>query len=305
MQQPDCLAAVAAFHRLFQAPILRVPTIPSADRCALRVNLIREELNELADAIKENDLVEVADALADIQYVLSGAVLEFGLGATFKSLFDEVQRSNMSKACATAEEAEATRAHYKAKQGVDSFVEQLSGSQFLVFRAGDKKVLKSVNYSPVNFAPILASAEEAAASGAAAALPMPDTLNAVASFHRLFKAPILPTPQIPDANRCALRVSLITEELQELEDAIKEKDLTEIADALADIQYVLSGAVLEFGMGNIFKDLFDEVQRSNMSKACATAEEAEATRKHYRETYNPPTDSTFEEVRPLAICQAA
>ena len=296
MQQPDCLAAVAEFHRLFQAPILRVPTIPSADRCALRVNLIREELNELADAIKENDLVEVADALADIQYVLSGAVLEFGFGATFELLFNEVQRSNMSKACANPHEAEATRAHYKAKQGVDSFVEQLSESQFLVFRAGDKKVLKSVNYSPANLPPILSCAGEVAAGGAATVLPMPNTLNAVAAFHRLFKAPILPTPQIPAADRCALRVSLITEELQELEDAIKEKDLIEIADALADIQYVLSGAVLEFGMGDQFEALFDEVHRSNMSKACATADEAEATRQHYRENYNPPTESTIEEV---------
>ena len=69
--------------------------------------------------------------------------------------------------------------------------------------------------------------------------------------------------------------------------------------ALQRTRYALSRAVLEFGMGALFKPLFDEVQRSNMSKACATAEEAEATRTHYRETYNPPTDSTFEEVRAL------
>ncbi len=71
MQQPDCLTAVAAFHRLFQCPVLRTPAIPAPDRCALRVNLIREELNELSDAIKANDLIEVADALADIQCVFA------------------------------------------------------------------------------------------------------------------------------------------------------------------------------------------------------------------------------------------
>ena len=54
----------------------------------LRVNLLREELKELEAAIADNDLVEVADALADLQYVLSGAVLEFGLGAKFRTLFD-------------------------------------------------------------------------------------------------------------------------------------------------------------------------------------------------------------------------
>ena len=69
------------------------PAIPSVDRCQLRVSLLEEEVQELADAIKDNDLVEVADALADIQYVLSGAVHEFGMGHIFQTLFDEVQRS--------------------------------------------------------------------------------------------------------------------------------------------------------------------------------------------------------------------
>ena len=62
----------------------------------------------MKEAIEQNDLVEVADALADIQYVLAGAVHEFGLGEKFADLFDEVQRSNMSKACKTREEAERT-----------------------------------------------------------------------------------------------------------------------------------------------------------------------------------------------------
>ncbi len=91
MQQPDCLAAVAAFHRLFKCPVLAAPSIPSAKRCALRVSLLVEELAELKAAIAAKDLVEIADALCDLQYVLSGAVLEFGLGALFQRLFDEVR----------------------------------------------------------------------------------------------------------------------------------------------------------------------------------------------------------------------
>ena len=152
---PNALSSVAAFHRLFRAPILASPVIPSADRCQLRVSLLKEEVQELADAIKDNDLVEIADALADIQYVLSGAVLEFGMGGCFKSLFDDVQRSNMSKACKSLEEAEATRAHYKKTKDTDSYVKQISDDQWLVYRKGDGKALKSVEYSQTNLAPIV------------------------------------------------------------------------------------------------------------------------------------------------------
>ncbi|MES2662524.1 MAG: nucleoside triphosphate pyrophosphohydrolase family protein, partial [Pseudomonadota bacterium] len=108
-----------------------------------------------------------------------------------------------------------------------------------------------------------------------------DSLNQVAAFHKTFDAPILETPQIPSEKRCKLRVNLLAEELKELEEAIDNKDIIEIADALCDLQYVLSGAVLEFGLGNKFVDLFNEVQRSNMSKACSSLEEAEATLQYY------------------------
>ncbi|MCR9063077.1 MAG: nucleoside triphosphate pyrophosphohydrolase family protein [Cytophagales bacterium] len=153
MQSPDSLTQVADFHRTFHHPILEKPQIPSKNRCDLRVELISEELKELAEAIKENDLVEVADALCDIQYVLSGAILEFGLGHKFKELFEEVQRSNMSKACSNEEEARATVEHYKAK-GTNSYYKK-DGDKFLVYREGDNKTLKSVNYSPADLKGIL------------------------------------------------------------------------------------------------------------------------------------------------------
>ena len=155
---PTCLDAVAAFHTLFKAPILARPVIPDAKRCALRVSLIAEELKELETAIQENDLVEVADALCDIQYVLSGAVLEFGMAGCFKALFEEVQRSNMSKACVTEEEAKATCAHYRTKKATACSYESVDG-KFLVYRDEDKKVLKSVEYSPVDFTRILSAAK--------------------------------------------------------------------------------------------------------------------------------------------------
>jgi predicted HAD superfamily Cof-like phosphohydrolase len=155
MDQLDALNQVAEFHRTFKHPIEKNPVIPAPERCQLRVSLLREELQELEDAITANDLVEVADALCDIQYVLSGAVLEFGLGDRFRELFDEVQRSNMSKTCATQAEAEATAEHYRQK-GTECYIQQ-SGSHWLVYREGDNKTLKSINYSPADIAGLLAN----------------------------------------------------------------------------------------------------------------------------------------------------
>lgn len=153
MQDPKTLTAVAEFHQTFKHPIVESPAIPSQKRSDLRVSLIAEELKELQEAIEANDIVEVADALCDIQYVLSGAILEFGLANKFKELFDEVQRSNMSKACKNVEEAEATVAHYLTK-GTESYFEK-EGDLYLVFRKEDNKTLKSVNYSPADLKSIL------------------------------------------------------------------------------------------------------------------------------------------------------
>ncbi|WP_424961251.1 hypothetical protein [Ekhidna sp.] len=154
MDKIDPLNQVADFHKTFRHPILESPQIPSADRCKLRVSLIAEELKELQEAIDDNDLVEIADALCDIQYVLSGAVLEFGLGEKFKELFEEVQRSNMSKACETEEEAQKTVEYYKNEKDTAGYYEKRDG-KYLVFRKGDNKTLKSINYSPADLKSIL------------------------------------------------------------------------------------------------------------------------------------------------------
>ena len=148
MNSPNALADVAEFHRTFRLPVLAAPAIPPEDRCKLRLNLLQEELDELRAAIADDDIVEVADALADLQYVLSGAVLEFGLGEKFKALFEEVHRSNMSKTCASREEAEATLAHYRKLEQEGRI--EISGNKFLVYRDDDNKVLKNINYSPAN-----------------------------------------------------------------------------------------------------------------------------------------------------------
>ncbi|MBK8292968.1 MAG: nucleoside triphosphate pyrophosphohydrolase family protein [Flammeovirgaceae bacterium] len=154
MQQPDALNLVAEFHKTFKHPIQPDPVIPEENRCKLRVALLAEELKEMEVAILEKDLVGVADALCDLQYVLSGAILEFGLGGKFKELFDEVQRSNMSKACNSEEEAEQTVQYYKQKDGTECHFKK-EGNKWLVYRTTDNKTIKSINYSPANLDKIL------------------------------------------------------------------------------------------------------------------------------------------------------
>lgn len=156
MKHPESLELVAEFHRTFKHPILPVPAIPDENRCKLRVALIAEELKELEVAILEKDIVGVADALADIQYVLSGAVLEFGLADKFKALFEEVQRSNMSKACKSEEEAQKTVQLYREKDGTECYYREELG-KWLVYRKSDNKTIKSINYSPANLERILNS----------------------------------------------------------------------------------------------------------------------------------------------------
>lgn len=150
----EFLEKVKEFHQTFEAPVLDTPTIPSDDRCKLRVNLIQEELDEFSQAIKDKDIVEIADSFADLMVVLSGSILEFGMGDRFGELFDEVHRSNMSKACLTQKEALTTIAHYKQKDGTESNYVERDG-KFFVNRISDNKILKSINYSPADLKKII------------------------------------------------------------------------------------------------------------------------------------------------------
>lgn len=92
------LAAVAEFHQAFG---LGVKSIPVADlgkeKNRLRFKLMREENQEYLEAANAGNLVEVADALGDMLYVLCGTILEHGMQDKIEAVFAEIQRSNMSK----------------------------------------------------------------------------------------------------------------------------------------------------------------------------------------------------------------
>ena len=86
---------VGTFMKTFGQEVKTKPSFSSNKINKLRIDLIKEELEELQEAMKNNDLLEVADALTDILYVTYGAGHAFGID--LDKCFDEVQNSNMSK----------------------------------------------------------------------------------------------------------------------------------------------------------------------------------------------------------------
>ena len=86
---------VGTFMKTFGQEVKLKPSLSSDKINSLRLDLIKEELDELKDAIDKKDLVEVADALTDILYVTYGAGHAFGIN--LDKCFEEVQNSNMSK----------------------------------------------------------------------------------------------------------------------------------------------------------------------------------------------------------------
>ena len=86
---------VGSFMKTFGQEVKSKPSLSTDKINNLRLSLIKEELEELKDAMKKKDLLEIADALTDILYVTYGAGHAFGIN--LDKCFDEVQRSNMSK----------------------------------------------------------------------------------------------------------------------------------------------------------------------------------------------------------------
>ena len=122
------IKAVHEFHTAFK---LNMNTSPIAsigeDRNLLRFNLMKEENEEYFEAAQNNDLVEVADALGDMLYILCGTIIEHGMQDKIEEVFNEIQRSNMSK---------------------------LGGDGKPIYRE-DGKVLKGPNYFKPNISSIL------------------------------------------------------------------------------------------------------------------------------------------------------
>lgn len=135
---------VIEFHNTTESPVLKSPTIPSAKRIDLRIALIDEELNELEVAANQNDLTEVLDALCDLQYVLNGTIIEFGLQDVFQEAFEEVHRSNMSKFPTNTEDAKESVNLYYDKE-IEAYYKKV-GDNFVIKRMIDDKILKGSGF---------------------------------------------------------------------------------------------------------------------------------------------------------------
>ena len=92
------LKSVKIFHEAFGVKISNKPTLElSKDILKLRHSLMQEENNEYLKAVEEKNLIEVADALGDMLYILCGTILTHGFQNLIEDIFDEIQSSNMSK----------------------------------------------------------------------------------------------------------------------------------------------------------------------------------------------------------------
>lgn len=94
----DKIAAVQEFHTAFNIGYKNNPIADLGEaKNTLRFNLMKEENEEYFEAAQNNDLVEVADALGDMLYILCGTIIEHGMQHKIEEVFNEIQRSNMSK----------------------------------------------------------------------------------------------------------------------------------------------------------------------------------------------------------------
>ena len=177
---------VHEFHVLMQPETIKTKiSLLSDNRMKLRFNLIMEELLELAQATgttqeyilsanemihkalteavnKPTDIIDTviasADALGDLIYVVVGTVVEMGFDPIIDDVFNEIHRSNMTKACVTIEEANDTKAFYENQRNTPCYIHEViveNKSYYVVRRVSDHKVLKSIQYSPANLKNII------------------------------------------------------------------------------------------------------------------------------------------------------
>ena len=137
---------VEEFNALMGKPNNYEPTIPEPKEWEFVYNFILEELEEYKEACEKGDIIEVLDALCDITYVATGnGTMLHGLKDKIWPAYQEVQASNLSKACRTEDEAKATVVQRSSEQGEECHYEKV-GDYFIVYRSRDRKVMKNVNY---------------------------------------------------------------------------------------------------------------------------------------------------------------
>jgi predicted HAD superfamily Cof-like phosphohydrolase len=140
------VSEVEEFNAVMGKPNNYTPVIPDEKEWMFVYNFVLEELEEYKHACEQGDIVEVLDALCDIAYVsLGNGTMLHGLKDKLWPAYQEVQASNLSKACSSEEEAQETVRVRSAEQEEPCHYEKV-GKYFIVYRTRDRKVMKNVNY---------------------------------------------------------------------------------------------------------------------------------------------------------------
>jgi predicted HAD superfamily Cof-like phosphohydrolase len=140
------ISEVEEFNAVMGKPNNYIPTIPEEKEWMFVYNFILEELEEYKHACETGNIVEVLDALCDITYVsLGNGAMLHGLKDKVWPAYQEVQASNLSKACSSEEEAQETVRVRSEEQKTPCHYEKV-GEYYIVYRTYDRKVMKNINY---------------------------------------------------------------------------------------------------------------------------------------------------------------
>jgi hypothetical protein len=140
------VSEVEEFNAIMGKPNNYNPVIPVEKEWMFVYNFILEELEEYKHACETGNIVEVLDALCDITYVsLGNGGCLHGLKDKVWPAYQEVQASNLSKACSSEEEAQKTVRVRSTEQKTPCHYEKV-GDYYIVYRSSDKKVMKNINY---------------------------------------------------------------------------------------------------------------------------------------------------------------
>ena len=229
---------VKAFHQAFGHPVSDVPVSLTEERANKRYAWMLEEINEFLDAVKNQDIVEQADAMIDTIYFALGTLVEMGVQPDI--LFRIVQHANMSKLWADG------KPHYNGMGKVikpEGWQDPHSKLEYAVFNTDNIVNNLSEDYN-IDY-----------------------QYNEVKAFHEAFGHPVSDTPTSLTLERANKRYAWMLEEINEFLDAVKNQDIVEQADAMIDTIYFALGTLVEMGVQPAI--LFDIVQIANMSKLWA------------------------------------
>jgi len=140
------VSEVEEFNAIMGKPNNYTPVIPDEKEWMFVYNFILEELEEYKHACETGDIVEVLDALCDITYVsLGNGAMLHGLKDKVWPAYQEVQASNLSKACTSEEDAQETVRVRSEEQKEPCHYEKV-GRYYIVYRTRDRKVMKNIKY---------------------------------------------------------------------------------------------------------------------------------------------------------------